>query len=93
MSEELRVTLHAHKEMTEQGILLSDVLRAISTGEILENYPDHRRGACCLLNGTDSGGSAIHVVCTTSGSMLIIVTVYLPLPPRWTSPTQRRTSQ
>jgi hypothetical protein len=89
-SQDLRITQHAHEEMTEEGILLDHILQAISNGEILENYPDHRRGACCLLHG-DADGRAIHIVCTTSGSTLIIITVYLPLPPRWTSPTQRRT--
>ena len=49
--ENIRVTQHAQQEMVEENIMLDEVLEAIATGQILENYPEHRRGACCLLNG------------------------------------------
>jgi hypothetical protein len=32
----------------------------------------------------------LHVVCTTAGPTLILITVYKPRPPKWVSPTQRR---
>ncbi|MBI3972422.1 MAG: DUF4258 domain-containing protein [Chloroflexi bacterium] len=60
---------------------------------MLENYPEHRRGACCLIGGTTSTGRPIHVVCTTARPMLIIITAYEPQPPKWITPTQRRPSQ
>lgn len=84
-----RVTQHAAVEMDEEDILLGDVLQAISGGEILENYPEHRRGACCLLHGTTGTGRPLHVVCTTSGTSLILITVYEPMLPKWKTPTQR----
>jgi hypothetical protein len=86
----LRLTQHAQQEMVTEGIRLDDVLYSISVGTILENYPDHRRGACCLLHGVDADNRDIHVVCTTSLPTLIIVTAYLPRPPKWITPTQRR---
>ena len=49
--ENLRITQHAQQEMVEESIAFDEVLEAIATGQILENYPEHRRGACCLLNG------------------------------------------
>ncbi len=85
-----RVTLHAQREMIEDKIRLDDVLSAISNGSVLENYPDHRRGPCCLLHGVDANNRSIHVVCTTASPKLIIITVYCPKPPKWVSPTQRR---
>jgi hypothetical protein len=57
---------------------------------MLEDYPQHRRGACCLLHGVDGDGRDIHVVCTTAQSALIIITVYLPKPPKWVTPSRRR---
>jgi hypothetical protein len=42
-----------------------------------------------LVYGIDQSGRDIHVVCTTAQSRLIIITVYLPVPPKWVSPTQR----
>ena len=37
--------------MVEEDITLDKVLEAIATGQILGNYLEHRRGACCLLCG------------------------------------------
>ena len=84
-----RITQHAAAEMDDEDVLLSDVLEAITRGEVLENYPEHRRGACCLLYGTTHEGRALHVVCTTKDPRLILITVYVPLPPKWTTPTER----
>lgn len=88
--ENIRVTQHAQQEMVEEGINLNEVLEAISTGGIIENYPDHRRGACCLLNGVTNNDRHLHIVCTTARPVLIIITVYEPKPPKWITPTQRR---
>lgn len=88
-NENLRVTQHAQQEMVEEGFTLNNVLEAISAGKILENYPDHKRGACCLVNGLTHEKRPAHIVCTTTWPMLIIVTVYEPKPPKWKTPTQR----
>lgn len=88
--ENIRVTQHAQQEMAEENIMLNDVLEAIATGQILENYPEHRRGACCLLNGLTQNGRPLHIVCTTARPILIIITVYEPKPPKWITPIQRR---
>jgi hypothetical protein len=90
VAEDIRITQHAQQEMAEEDISLNEVLEAISTGDILENYPQHRRGACCLLNGPTENGYPLHIVCTTVRSVLIIITVYRPKPPKWVTPTQRR---
>ena len=87
--QNLRVTLHAQQEMIDENIKIVDIYQAIQTGRILENYPEHQRGACCLLNGKDEQGRDVHIVCTTSRDILIIITAYLPLPPKWITPTQR----
>ena len=84
-SENLRITQHAQQEMVEEDITLDEVLEVISIGQILENYPVHRRGACCLLSGVTRGGRPMH--------NMIIITVYQPKPPKWTTPTQRRNKE
>lgn len=89
-AENIRITQHAQKEMVEEDITLDEVLEAIVTAQILENYPEHRRGACCLLNGYTQDGRPLHIVCTTARPVLIIITVYEPKPPKWITPTQRR---
>ena len=87
---EVRVTQHAHQEMVEESLALDEVLQVLGAGEIIETYPVHRRGPCCLLHGVTVAGRHLHVVCTTAHAVLIIITVYEPRPPKWLNPTQRR---
>lgn len=89
-AEDLRVTQHAQQEMAEENITLDEVLEAIAAVTILENYPEHQRGACCLLNGLTKDNCFLHIVCTTARPILIIITVYEPKPPKWVTPTRRR---
>ena len=89
-AETIRITQHAQQEMVEEDITLDEVLQAIATGQIVENYPEHRRGACCLLSGLTQNGRPLHMVCTTAEPVLIIITAYEPKPPKWVTPTQRR---
>ena len=89
----VRITQHAQQEMTDEGISLDEVLEAISDGQVVEDYAQHRRGACCLLYGRTRAGRDVHVVCTTDRPTLIIVTVYEPRLPKWVTPTQRRRAQ
>ena len=88
--ESLSVTQHAQVEMDAEDITLDEVLAAIANGQILEDYAEHKRGPCCLLYGRTHQGRPLHIVCTTAQVVLIIITVYVPLPPKWISPTKRR---
>jgi len=76
--------------MGEESITLDEVLEAIQEAQILENYPEHRRGACCLINGRTGRNRPIHIVCTTAQPPVIIITVYEPKPPKWVTQTQRK---
>jgi len=89
-SETIRLTQHAQQEMVEENITLDEVLQSISNGQILENYPEHKRGSCCLVYGVSHDGRPMHIVCTSGDPILIIITVYEPKAPKWLSPTQRR---
>ena len=95
--ENVRITRHASEEMVEEDIALDEVLEAVQSGQILEDYPQHRRGPCCLIAGVTRAGRPIHVVCTTAQPVLIIITVYKtvykPRPPKWVTATQRGPSR
>jgi hypothetical protein len=88
--ENIRITRHAQQEMAEEDISLDEVLEAIASGTILENYPEHQRGSCCLVNGKTKAGKPLHIVCTTALPTLIIITTYRPKLPKWISSTERR---
>lgn len=85
-----RVTQHAQQEMVEEDISLDEALAALQRGKILERYPGHRRGACCLVVGHTDEGRPLHMVCTTAQPLLILITVYEPKPPKWITPRKRR---
>lgn len=89
-SKNIRITQHAQEEMVEENIKLQELYEAISGAQILENYPVHRRGACCLISGFTKGKRPLHIVCTTMHPVLIVITVYEPKLPDWEMPTQRR---
>ncbi len=89
LEERVRVTVHAHQEMVEEDVNMDELLEAAAAASIVENYPDHRRGPCCLLHGVTRNGRHLHIVCTTSLETLIIITVYEPRPPKWPEPTVR----
>jgi hypothetical protein len=89
-ADEFRITQHAHQEMVEEEIALDQLQEAIASCQLLENYPHHLRGACCLLTGLTHGGRPLHVVCATAQPVLIVITVYEPKPPKWITPTRRR---
>jgi len=50
----------------------------IENGNLLEDYPDHRRGACCLLYGTDAAAVTFTSCVLPANPTLSSSTVYLP---------------
>lgn len=87
---EFEISEHAEEERTEDGITISDIKEAISNARILENYPEHPRGACCLILGYTGGGCPLHIVCAILPEGRVrIVTVYIPGFPKWTDPEAR----
>ena len=88
-SELVRVTMHAHQEMLDENIVLEDVLGALREAKMVENYPSHKRGPCCLLCGRSRSGKYLHIVCTSSLEVAIIITVYEPMLPKWITPFER----
>jgi hypothetical protein len=85
----VKFTLHAQQEMVEDDVTVSDLVEAVLSSTVLENYQDHRRGPCCLTCGRTDAGRFLHVVATTSLPDLVIITVYEPKPPKWRTPFQR----
>ncbi|QQR80969.1 MAG: DUF4258 domain-containing protein [Deltaproteobacteria bacterium] len=84
------LTLHAEEERRSDHLSIDDVEYVLLHGEILENYPEDQRGASCLVSGHVLGKS-VHVVCGKNKlGKLIVITVYIPTPPKWETPTKRR---
>ena len=67
-----------------------DILNALAHGQEVEAYPDDPRGPSALIAGQDGQGRWMHVVCGNfEQDSLLVITVYLPQPPKWRDPFTR----
>jgi len=59
----IRWTAHVLKRLLQRGISQADVIQAIQSGKIIEDYPGDYPYPSCLLLGTDTAGGQLHVCC------------------------------
>lgn len=78
-------TQHALDEMnTEEDIISCDEIREIIfEGEIIEDYPEDKRGHSCLIFNYTSKRRAVHVICSPKEGYLGIITAYVPALDKW----------
>ncbi|MGH8584286.1 MAG: DUF4258 domain-containing protein [Gammaproteobacteria bacterium] len=88
-AEEYYYSLHGDQERQNDNLSLLDVEEALLSGRILEHYPDTGRGASCLVVGFSNSGKPIHIVCGRRAEDMVIITVYIPTPPRFINPYER----
>lgn len=80
---------HGDQARQDDNLVLIEVEESLLTGRILEQYPDTGRGESCLVAGFSDGGKPVHTVCGRRGDWLVIITVYIPTPPKFKSPYER----
>lgn len=76
------VTNHAWREMQNDNVSLEDVVRACSSGEIIEDYPTAYPLPACLIMGRMPDGRPLHV-CLSKPPLVKIITVYVPTADKW----------
>lgn len=78
-------TFHALDEMNEEDeIITTDEVRlVVLNGEIIEDYPDDKRGHSCLMLGIPNDKRPVHVVCAPKDEYLAIITAYIPILKKW----------
>lgn len=87
--DEFVLSNHAHEERQAEAISIEDLKTAILNGEVIEDYPEDKRGKSCLVLGY-SNVRSIHIVCGKSNiGWLKIITVYIPKSPKWRTPKLR----
>ena len=80
-------------ENDESGeILDSEVFEIVSTGTIIEHYPDDEPYPSCLIYGRTTKNRPLHAVCAYSEDekLSIVITVYQPNPERWIGFSRRK---
>lgn len=80
---------HADRERQNDGLFLEEIKEALLTGRIIEKYNDTGRGESCLVAGFTKTGKPIHAVIGLQGSIAVIITVYIPSPPKFITPFER----
>jgi hypothetical protein len=80
---------HGDQERQNDDLTIAEVEEAILSGRILEHYEDTGRGDSCLVVGFTNEGKPIHIVCGERGERLVVITVYIPRPPKFKTPYER----
>lgn len=79
---------HAEIERRSEALTFAQVEEALLLGQILEQYPDTGRGESCLVVSF-AGDRPIHVICGWRGAKIVLITVYIPRPPKFIDPWTR----
>ena len=85
----INLSHHAQEEAIAEDIFIDEMQEALLNGMIIEDYPTHRRGSCCLVYGQTEAGRDLHIVITSSLVSVLIITVYEPRAPYWVTPVTR----
>ena len=81
------------ERLRRRRIKAEDIEQAIHTGTIIENYPEDRRGASCLIFGL-AGKRPLHVVCgRLEAEEVLIITAYEPDSEEWENDWATRKSR
>jgi hypothetical protein len=79
---------HAELERKAEDLTFVQIEQALLNGSILEQYPDTGRGESCLVVGL-AENVPIHIVCGWRGERVVLITVYIPRPPKFVDPWTR----
>ena len=79
----IKWTAHVLARLQERGIEPSDIKNCITTGRIIEQYPDDYPFPSCLVLGAAMAGKALHVVIGLGQGFLWLITAYYPDPLKW----------
>ncbi len=84
------MAIHALERCVERRISPEEIREAILSGEIIEDYPEHKYGPCCLIYGTTKKDRILHVQCSLGP--VWIITAYDPTlnPEEWDRDFKRR---
>lgn len=80
---------HGDAEREKDNLTIAEVEEALLSGRILEQYSDTGRGESCLIAGFSDDGKPVHIVCGSRDNQMVIITVYIPTPPKFKTPFQR----
>jgi hypothetical protein len=81
--------MHGDQERQNDDLTVAEVEEVLLAGRIIERYDDTGRGESCLVAGFTGMGKPVHVVCGMREDWAVIITVYIPRPPKFKSVLER----
>jgi len=94
-SGDIRISDHGYDEMSEDNILVRDLIDGVQNGIVVEDYPTYAKGPCVLIYQLDHSREPLHVVWgipKDASSPAVVVTAYRPDPALWSQDFLRRKS-
>jgi Domain of unknown function (DUF4258) len=86
------LTAHASQRAAVRGIVSDEIEAVITSGVVIEDYPNDKYGPSCLILGSTKAGRFLHVqVCYPP--VVKVITVYEPSPQEWESDLRTRKSK
>ena len=79
---------HAEIERKADNLTFAQIETALLNSQVLEQYADTGRGVSCLVIGF-AEATPIHAVCGWRGEKIVLITVYIPRPPKFIDPWTR----
>ena len=89
----IRITDHADEEAAAVGISIEQVLKTVSAGEIIEQYPDDKPYPSGLIYSDSKGPLHSVWAYNETNSWAVLITVYRPDPQRWINWRLRKPKQ
>ncbi|MBD2409847.1 hypothetical protein FACHB389_10245 [Nostoc calcicola FACHB-389] len=91
--DQFEFSKHAVDQSILRGIRVQELKEAISSGQVIEDYPNDKYGPNCLISGLTQANRPLHVHCSYPSRPLIkIITVYQPDSNLWNNDFTRRRS-
>ena len=93
LAQKVRASRHGYAELAKDGLFFDEVVAAVASAVVVEDYPNYAKGSCVLVLQFDTAGLPVHVLWglelgTTEPAVLI--TAYRPDPKRWDPTFMRR---
>lgn len=91
---DFELSKHAVDQSIMRNIRIAEIKEAISKGKVIEDYPDDKYGASCLIAGLTADNRPLHIQCSYPSRPLIkIITIYQPSSQRWNNNFTKRKSK
>ncbi|MDB9315437.1 DUF4258 domain-containing protein [Spirulina sp. CS-785/01] len=88
---QFELSKHATDQSIIRNIRIQEIKEAVLVGKIIEDYPDDKYGASCLISGLTQKKRPIHLQCSyPSRPLLKIITLYEPDRTRWSDNFNQR---